>query len=134
MHSERSPGFDQPKPRMPRITTGWIKRHRRSLWALLAVIVVVDLLVLAVFLSPGMHEEPGGLDGCVATTAGTPLQTTVQVGDQRRTTFADGCFFFAALPPGRHQLRIETATGAISAVAVTIKAGEASGLGVITVP
>jgi len=110
-----------------------LARNERALYALTAILVVV-VIVLSMRILLISSSEPGGLDGCIANAAGEPVIGTVRVDSFQRAISADGCFFFAELSPGSQKLFIEIADGSSIEQAVTVLAGQAVGLGTITVP
>ena len=133
MAFENSPSLADPeKPRTP--LSRWLYLHRRSLLALVVVGGVLLLVVSGLAVGPALKSaQPGGLDGCLQTTAGKPLVTDVTIGTFSRRTSADGCFFFASLPPADYQLVISATPHDLS-VPVKIEANKAVSLGSITVP
>ena len=81
-------------------------------------------------------------DGCtkgkpdgklLAATVTMESTNKFSTGSFSSTTSADGCFFFASLPPGNYQLTIKTGSREMQ-VPVSIEANKAVGLGSITVP
>ncbi len=109
---------------------GWITRHERALDIIIGILFIVILFLAGRVLYPSFFKSsPGGLDGCLTTSNGTPVSATVWVGDISRPTYADGCFFFPNLSPGVQQIRIETVSGQSSTQSVEIISGQAVGLG-----
>jgi hypothetical protein len=101
-----------------------------------AAILTAAYLLLLVTLNLGLRpavETTGGLDGCLVTADGSAIPGRVRVGDKSVDTYADGCFFFAALPAGVHAMEVE-AEDAVWTQSVTIMAGEAVMLGAVTAP
>jgi len=133
MSFENSPQLNNPtKP--VRTFSGWVYRLRPVLLAVAGLMVVFDILFVAYQISPeSFHALPGGLDGCLVTGSGAPVAATVSVDGLSRTTFEDGCFFFAILSPGEHQFQVETQAGIVYSQTVTILSDEAVGLGVIQI-
>lgn len=108
----------------------WILAHRRMILIGAASLGIVTLAFIGmVWLA---HRPPnlpyGGLDGCLQTGEGAPIAATVEVAGQSTTTYADGCFFFAALPSGSHTLRIRISDKVIWQDSVAIEAGQATAL------
>ena len=133
MAFENSPSLNDPeKPRTP--FSRWLYLKRRSLLALVVVAGVLLLVVSGLAVGPALQAaRPGGLDGCLQTPDGKPLVTTVTIGTFTRSTYADGCFFFASIAPGETQLVISTVPQAML-IPVKIEANKAVDLGTITVP
>jgi len=130
MFFENSPklGEDNPSARLSFL--GWASRHMRFLIGIIGVMVLVDFS-LAVY-SLSFRQPPGGLDGCVQSTNGSPLQVIVQVDDEERPTYADGCFFFPALAPGPHHLSIKIDDKPAWEREVQIVSGQANALETVT--
>ena len=135
MAFENSPSLDQPeKPRTP--MNRWFYLNRRSLLVLVLIAMVLLMILSGLAVGPALNSsQSGGLDGCLhaAQPDGKALAATVTIGSFSKTTDADGCFFFASLPPGNYLLTIKT-TSQDMQVPVTIEANKAVGLGSITVP
>jgi hypothetical protein len=93
------------------------------------IVLTLSARMLGIF-----SGEPGGLDGCIVNSAGEPTTGTVQLETIQRPISADGCFFFAELSPGEHELVIEISDGSIIRKAVEIISGQAVGLEIITMP
>ncbi|MBM3150979.1 MAG: carboxypeptidase regulatory-like domain-containing protein [Chloroflexi bacterium] len=111
---------------------------KRRLWIPIIVIGVLllaaDGLYLAYNISPTLFTGPvGGLDGCIADASGAPVQATIWADDISRTTYEDGCFFFASLLPGAYKFRVETSSGFVYEQEIVINSGEALGLETIEV-
>lgn len=143
MAFENSPSLDQPeKPRTP--IKRWFYLNRRSLLVLVVIVMILLMILSGLAVGPALKSaQPGGLDGCLhaAQPDGKLLAATVTMESTNRfstgsfssTTSADGCFFFASLPPGNYQLTIKTGSREMQ-VPVSIEANKAVGLGSITVP
>jgi hypothetical protein len=133
MAFEQSPEFGDGGIKSRQSLRDWLIKNERVLYAvtgiLLVVVLVLSLRVLGVF-----SGEPGGLDGCIVNVAGGPITGTAQVDNTQRLTSADGCFFFAELTPGKHELTIEASGGLVIKQTVEIISGQAVGLGTITMP
>lgn len=134
MPLENSPKI---QPRLP-ITfdlRAWVRRHRRILFGAGMVLLALNLGVLALRATPTITAlPPGGVDGCIKSANQQPVSATIWADTLTRRTFSDGCFFFAQLAPGEHTLRVVTDGGAEWAQPVTIKSGQAVGLGNVYVP
>jgi hypothetical protein len=113
---------------------GWLNRHERALDIFIGVLFIIIFFLASRVLYPSfLTSPPGGLDGCLTTSNGTPVSATVWVGNISRPTYADGCFFFPDLSPGMQQIRIETPSGQSSTQSVEVISGQAVGLGNILV-
>lgn len=114
---------------------GWIKKNRRWLLVLIAILLVVDGFVVSYASNPAAYQaEPGGMDGCLLTPDGQPASGIVHVDDLSRPIYLDGCFFFPSLSAGQHQFSVETSDGIFLTRNVQILPGEAIGLGTLTLP
>lgn len=133
MAFEQSPELDSDGIKSRSSLREMLARNERALYALTAILVVI-VIVLSLRMLLISSSESGGLDGCITNAAGEPVIGTVRVDSFQRAISADGCFFFAELSPGSHDLFIEIADGAPIKQAVTVLAGQAVGLGTITVP
>ena len=133
MAFEQGPEFGNGGIKSRQSLRGWLIKNERVLYVvtgiLLVVVLVLSLRVLGVF-----SGEPGGLDGCIVNAAGEPITGTAQADNTQRLAFADGCFFFPELSPGKHELTIELSDGLVIKQAVEIVSGQAVGLGTITTP
>ena len=131
MAFENSPSLEEPEK--PRINfKRWLYLNRRILLAVIGAVIVIALVIIGL-VSPTLHPAAaGGLDGCLQTSAGKPLTTTVRIAAISRATSADGCFFFPGIPAGDYQLIISTAPRDVT-IPVKIEANQAVGLGTITV-
>jgi hypothetical protein len=134
MAFDESPEFGESGIKSRPTLRRWLTRHERALYAVTGVLSVIMLLLSARVLGPSFLSEPGGLDGCLANASGEPVTGTVRVGSITHPVYDDGCFFFAELSPGAHELTIETSDGTILKQAVEIVPGQAVELGVITLP
>ncbi len=131
---EDDPRFGEHNVRPRFSLIGWIVGHIRLLLAVAGVFVALSILFLFYTANHSpLGGQPGGLDGCVVSANGNPVPSTVRVDDISRPTTADGCFFFASLSPGLHQLRIETAGKQVWLQTVDIQSGQAVGLQNISV-
>jgi hypothetical protein len=108
-------------------------KNERILYSVTGILLVI-VLVLSLRMSGIFSGEPGGLDGCAVNTAGEPVTGTAQVETAQALISADGCFFFAELPPGEHELVIKTSGGSSLSQLVEIISGQAVELGIIVVP
>jgi hypothetical protein len=133
MAFDQSPEFGNGGIKSRQSLRDWLIKNERVLYIvtgiLLVVVIVLSLRVLGVF-----SGEPGGLDGCIVNAAGEPIAGTAQVDNTQRLAFADGCFFFSELSPGKHKLTIELTDGSVIKQAVEIVSGQAVELGTITMP
>jgi len=134
MAFDESPEFGESGIKSRPTLRRWLTRHERALYAVTGVLSVIVLLLAVRVLGPSFFGEPGGLDGCLANGSGEPVTGTVRVGNVANSVHEDGCFFFAELAPGAHELTIETSDGTILKQAVEIVPGQAVELGVITLP
>lgn len=135
MAFEEGPRFEGQQVVTPFSWRNWIARHRHWLIMLAGLFLLTYLLVAAWLFSPSEQRlPPGGLDGCLASADGRPLQAVVRVGEYKRTTYADGCFFFQALAPGSQVLIVETASGQVFTQTIQVISGQALTLGRITPP
>ncbi len=133
MSLENSPRLDNPSKPV-RNFSGWLQTLRPVLLALTALLVLFDIIFMVYKANPDrFRRAPGGMDGCVVTSGGAPVVATIWVGDISHPTDNDGCFFFAALNPGAQQLRVETSAGTLYKQTVTIKSGQAVGLGTLKI-
>jgi len=111
----------------------WMGRHARLVLILLGVFIALDIILAAFLLVPTQNTDPGGLDGCVLSADGKPISATVQVDDISKPTYEDGCFFFPSLPPGEHDMTIQTTSGKTIQRSIVIVSGEAVILGDIII-
>lgn len=113
----------------------WMKKNRRWLLVIIAILVVVDSFVVSYASNPTAYQpEPGGMDGCLLTTDGQPASGSVRVDGILRPIYLDGCFFFPSLSAGKHQFSVETGGGVFLTQDVTIPSGDAIGLGTLSLP
>lgn len=135
MAFEESPQLDGSERSSIRTARGWIARHAGLLLILAAFFLLADVLIAAYFFLPGMLKEPpGGLDGCLVGMDQSPIQATIKVGKITTTAGPDGCFFFPELSPGSQTVEIAPAKGEPFSTTATIVSGEATSLGIMTVP
>jgi len=131
---EDDPRFGEHNVRPRFSLIGWIAGHIRLLLVVVGVFAALSILFLFYTANRSLvGEQPGGLDGCVVGVNGNPVPSTVWVDNTSRPTTADGCFFFARLSPGSHQLRIETSGKQVWLQTVDIQSGQAVGLQNISV-
>jgi|GEM_PF-758299 len=104
--------------------------RRRRLRMLTGGIVALCLLLVLYNIYQALNRPPapGGLEGCLVNLAGGAVSGTVRAGEQTTAAGTDGCFFFAALPPGLTPLKIETTAGSWVRPA-EIRSGQAVSLG-----
>ena len=133
MAFEQSPEFRDGKIQSRWSVPEWLAKNQRVLFAVTGILVVIVLVMSARMLGIS-SGKPGGLDGCITSVAGEPLTGNAQADHVLRSIPADGCFFFAELPPGEGELLIQTSNGLIKKQAVKIISGQAVGLGIITIP
>ena len=111
------------------------RRDTRRL--LLRITIALCLVLLGVFIYRLATPRPanGGLDGCLRTPDGAALTASVRIQNQPGVVGADGCFFFASLPPGA-QILIVQLPGGDWQQPVTVLPGKAISLGdvVVTTP
>jgi len=133
MAFEQNPEFGDGGIKSRQTLHEWLVKNERILYAVIGILLVITLVlsgrVMGIF-----SDEPGGLDGCLINAAGEPITGTAQVETTQSLIFADGCFFFAELSPGKHELVIKTSGGSSIRQPVTILSGQAVELGIITVP
>jgi hypothetical protein len=133
MSFEQSPEFRDGKIKSRWSLLEWLAKNQRVLFAVTGILVVIVLALSA--RSLGISSgKPGGLDGCITNAAGEPITGTAQVENIQRSIPADGCFFFTELPPGEHDLLIQTSSGLVKKQVVKIVSGQAVGLGTIALP
>jgi hypothetical protein len=108
-------------------------KNERILYSVTGILLVI-VLALSLYVTGIFSGEPGGLAGCVVNAAGEPVTGTAQVETTPALVSADGCFFFAELPPGEHELVIETSGGSSLSQLVEIISGQAVELGIIAIP
>ncbi|NTU54970.1 MAG: carboxypeptidase regulatory-like domain-containing protein [Anaerolineales bacterium] len=133
MAFENSPKLKNPSKPV-RTFSGWVYSLRVALLGFTVLLVVFDFLFLAYKIEPDWFTRPsGGLDGCIATSSGAPVAATVWVDNNSRSTFEDGCFFFASLTPGEHQFQVQTEAGIVYIQTVDIPSDQAIGLGIIQI-
>ncbi len=135
MAFEKNPEFRDGGIKSRQSWREWLTKNERALFAVTGILLVI-VLVLSVRVLGGslFLGEPGGLDGCIVNAAGEPIMGTAQVDASRRPTSADGCFYFAELSPGKHELTIKASGGYVTIQSVEIISGQAFGLGTITLP
>lgn len=113
----------------------WLVRHRRAVLIVVGLFVVIDVVLLGYFFSlERTVSEPGGLDGCVVGVDGDPVTATVQIASLERMTYADGCFFFAAVSPGTHDVTVITDTSELVVPGVEVITGQAITIGTVQMP
>ncbi len=131
MTLENSPHSGEPSKHLS--LSQWISQNRWAVLALMGVALVVGLVAIALQVrSVQPSSPPGGLDGCLVTSEGAPLVTTVRIGKVTRPTYENGCFFFPSVPPGTQQLVVTTPSGEVT-LAVTIVSNEAANLGTLPI-
>ncbi len=135
MALEDSPKLDGTSTSSGGKLTQWVYTRRRAI--LITDGLLFTLLVMFVLLQFLAARPPdlyvGGLDGCLISEDGSPVTATIQIADFSAATYEDGCFFFAALPPGEHLLKGLTEEGFEWTQSAAIASGEATGLGEIVV-
>jgi hypothetical protein len=135
MAFEQNPEFKDGGIKSHQSLREWLTKNERMLFVVTNILVVIVLaLSVNVIGSSLFWGKPGGLDGCIVNAAGEPVTGTTQVEKTQRSTFADGCFFFAELSPGKHELTIKTSGGSVTSQMVEIISGQAVALGKITIP
>ena len=113
---------------------GWVYKLRPALLILVAPLIILDLLFLVYKNNPERFTRPpGGLDGCLVRSNGAPVTATVWVDNISRPLYADGCFFFSALTPGKHTFRVQAVRGLVYSQTVVIPSNQAVALGNIQV-
>ena len=132
MGLENSPSLDNLdsyKPEKKRLSQ---RDLRRGL--LVAVLLLGTALLFLSGIRFGARADTafGGLDGCLVNGQGNPVAAQVVFGDQSSQSYADGCFFFAALPAGAGELIVRQA-GEEQLFPVEIVAGQALMLGDVLV-
>ena len=125
MAFQNSPNFEDQTINNKFSIRDWIGRHARLVLILLGVFIALDIFLAAFLLVPKQSSEPGGLDGCVLNSDGKPVSATVQVDNISKSTYEDGCFFFPNLPPGEHQMTIQTTDGQTIMRSIVIVSREA---------
>jgi hypothetical protein len=133
MAFEQSPEFGDGGIKSRQSLRDWLMQHERGLYTITGILLVLVAAMTARIFGVSI-TEPGGLDGCVVTAAGEPAQGTVQVGLLQSPLYENGCFFFAELAPGVHEVLVQTADGIAFSQSVTIVSGQAVELGAITLP
>lgn len=133
MAFEQSPELGEGGIKSRQSLREWLVRNERALYVVTGILVLIvfgmSARVLGIF-----SGKPGGLDGCIINAAGEPVTGVAQVDLIQSNIPADGCFFFAELPPGNHELVIQTSSGPSFKQTVTIVSGQAVGLGTLTMP
>jgi hypothetical protein len=133
MSFEQNPQFENGEIKSRQTLHDWLAKNERVLYAVIGILLVVTLVLSGRALG-NFSGEPGGLDGCIVNSAGEPITGTAQVETTQRPISADGCFFFAKLSPGEHELVIKTSSGSVITQPVEIIPGQAVELGVVTMP
>jgi hypothetical protein len=133
MAFEQSPGLGDDGIKSQQSVHEWLVGNERTLYAITGILVLIVFVMSARVLGI-FSGEPGGLDGCVVNATGGPVTGVVQVDLVQSNIPADGCFFFAELSPGSHELIIKISDGSSFKQSVSIVSGQAVGLGTITVP
>jgi len=114
--------------------SGKVYKIRRALMIVVAVMLALNIVFLTYRIAPSiLLGAPGGLDGCVVTTNGNPVAATVWVDDESQQTYADGCFFFSSVLPGKHQFRVDFLGETRHEQSIQILSGQALGLGTIQI-
>jgi hypothetical protein len=135
MDFDQIPTYGAGKPLTDTSWRGRLKRNRGWLLLLVTVIILADALAAVRIFAPEVfYGSPGGLDGCIVSNAGAPVQATVTMNGIARQTYADGCFFFPELNPGVGSLTVETSAGVVLTMGVEIVSGEAVELGIVSLP
>ena len=134
MAFQNSPNFEDQTINNKFSVREWISRHARLVLVIVGLFITLDIILAAFLLIPQQNTEPGGLDGCVISADGKPVSATVQVNNISKSTYEDGCFFFPSLPPGEHELTIQTAGGQTIMRSIIIVSREAVILGDIIIP
>lgn len=134
MAFEDSPNLDGSTP--ARYQAGnWLFRYRRLI--LITVIGLTLLLAAFTLLAYLLGRPPdlgvGGLEGCLAAGDGSPRVAEIRLAGYSKMTGADGCFFFAALPPGNYEMQVLLENGEAWSTPVEIVADQALNLGTLTV-
>jgi hypothetical protein len=133
MAFEKNPEFKDGGIKSQQSWREWLTENERALFAVTGILLVIVLVMSVRVLGGSLFlGEPGGLDGCIVNAAGEPMIGTAQVDASQRPTSADGCFYFAELSPGEHELTIKASDGYVTIQSVEIISGQAVGLGTIT--
>ncbi|MBN1267045.1 MAG: hypothetical protein JXA25_16255 [Anaerolineales bacterium] len=98
------------------------------------LILILGLSVLLLIRSGLTQEEVGGIDGCIQTDTGLPVQAEVQINGVSKQTYSDGCFFFADVLPGKHTMYIQIPGRSEWTIPVQVLSGQAAALGTLTAP
>jgi len=133
MAFEQSPKFGDDGIKSRQSLHGWLIKNERVLYVVTGILVLI-VLGMSAYVLGFFSGDPGGLDGCIVNAAGEPVTGVAKVDLTQSNIAADGCFFFAELPPGNHELVIQSSEGSTFEQPVTIVSGQAVGLGVITMP
>lgn len=114
----------------------WLNNHLRLiLYVVIGLTVILAGLTLYVFLLGRPPDMPvGGLDGCLLTGEDTPLMAEIRIAGFSKTTGDDGCFFFASLPSGIHDLQVFPQQGQVWTIPVQIAVGQSVSLGEQVMP
>lgn len=134
MAFEENPEFGEGGIKSRQTLRRWLTQHERELYMVTGILTVIILLLSARVLGLSFFGKPGGLAGCLVNTSGEPVTGAVHVDNITNPIYADGCFFFAKLTPGEHELAIETSDGAILKQTVNIRSEQALELELITAP
>ncbi len=133
MSFEKNPEFEDGEIKSRRTLRDWLMKNERIFYVVTGILLVI-VLVLFASVMDFFSGDPGGLDGCIVNAAGEPITGIAQVETTQSLISADGCFFFAKLSPGQHELVIAVSNGAVITQPVEIISGQAVGLGVIVIP
>jgi hypothetical protein len=133
---EKSPDFSSPDLMNDLPEAGLGGKRKRILPPYLSWPLSVAFVVIAIFLAVktfSVQPEPGGLDGCFLDPDGISIVGSFQAGDQMKILDPDGCFFFAAIPPGTYTAEVFHEGASVWQQSVEIQSGEATGLGTVLV-
>lgn len=133
---EKSPGFTSPDLMKDIPEAGLGGKHKRILppylsWPLSVAFIAISILIAVKTFS--VQPEPGGLDGCFLDPDGISIVGSFQAGNQMKILDQDGCFFFAAIPPGVYTAELFNEGVSVWQQSVEIRSGEATGLGTVLV-
>ena len=130
MAFENSPKFDSPTETRPATFQDRLYQNRRK-WITAGIVFAVVWVLGTTFLylmTTNAFKEPGGVEGYLVTVTGEPAEAVVTIDDVKKRTYDDGYFFFPELPPGDHEMIIETTYG-IWREPVTVLSGQAVDVG-----
>lgn len=135
MEMNELPQYNAGKPITDSSLRGWMGRRRGAIFAVMAALLALDIFAILYF-QVFSAAPPGGLDGCFVDADGQPIVgATVRVGEYQTATYPDGCFFFAELPAGPHDLAVTGADGeTLFSRAVDIPPDDAFALETVTLP